>query len=61
MKIPFQDTRTDMCRRWTDFRRLQEARFMDLYESVEESRELGRAELEKLQSLINEKLQTFYR
>jgi hypothetical protein len=61
MKIPFQDTRVGMSRRWTDFRRLQEARFMELYESVEESHDLGREELEKLYALISEKLRVYYR
>ena len=56
MKIPFQDSRAGENRRWTDYKKFQKVRFLDLYELLESCKELREPELMELSSLIENKL-----
>jgi hypothetical protein len=61
MKIPFQDSRAGGNRRWTDYRRLQKVRFLEIYQILEGCQELRKTELMELNRLIERKLRTFQR
>jgi len=56
MKIPHEDRRADMKRRWTDIRQINKFRFHELYEVIEECNELGKDEFLQLKDLIDKKL-----
>jgi hypothetical protein len=56
MKIPHEDGRADMKRRWTDIRHINKFRFYDLYDVIEECNELGKDEFFQLKDLIDKKL-----
>ncbi len=59
MKIPFEDRRASMNRRWTDIREINNFRFHELYESIQDCNELGKDEFSKLKELIEKKLKSF--
>ena len=59
MKIPFQDSRAGENRRWTDYKKLQRMRFLDIYELLESCKELKETELLELNNLIADKLRAF--
>jgi len=59
MKIPFQDSRTGGNRRWTDYRKWQKIRFLEIYELLENCNELKEPELMELSRLIENKLRAF--
>ncbi|MDA3918284.1 MAG: hypothetical protein PF690_15100 [Deltaproteobacteria bacterium] len=59
MKIPFEDRRTSMERRWTDIIKINDFRFHELYELIEGCNELGKDEFFSLKELIEKKLHTF--
>ncbi|MDA3791038.1 MAG: hypothetical protein PF503_21400 [Desulfobacula sp.] len=59
MKIPLEDTRANMNRRWTDIREINKFRFHELYELIEDCNELGKDEFFQLKGLIDKKLNTF--
>jgi len=59
MKIPFQDSRAGANRRWTDYKKLQKVRFLEIYELLESCKELREPELRELISLIENKLKAF--
>jgi len=59
MKIPFEDRRDNMKRRWTDIKKINEFRFHELYELIEDCNELGKDDFFQLQGLIEKKLNTF--
>ena len=56
MKIPFQDSRLEMNRRWTDYKRFRQIRFKELYETLENFKEFMEPELLQLRELIENKL-----
>jgi hypothetical protein len=59
MKIPFEDRRMSMNRRWTDIRKIHEFRFRDLSDLIENCSELDKKELFELKKIIDKKL-TFF-
>lgn len=59
MRIPFEDRRENMNRRWTDIREINNFRFHELYESIQDCSELGKDEFFKLKDLIEKKLNSF--
>ncbi len=59
MKIPFEDRRASMNRRWSDIREMNNFRFHELYESIQDCSELGKDEFSKLKELIEKKLEPF--
>ena len=59
MKIPFLDTRAGADRRWTDYKKLQKVRFLEIYELLENCNELREPELVELNGLIENKLKVF--
>jgi len=59
MKIPFEDSRAIMNRRWTDIKKINQFRFDELYESIKDCNELGKDEFFQLKGLIEKKLENF--
>jgi hypothetical protein len=59
MKIPFEDRRAGMNRRWTDIRKINKFRFHELYKTIEDCNELGKNEFFQLKGLIEKKLDSF--
>ena len=59
MKIPFEDRRVNMKRRWTDIRKINKFRFHELYESIQDCNELGKDEFFQLKELIEKKMDVF--
>lgn len=59
MKIPFEDRRANMNRRWTDIRKINNFRFYELCETIQDCTELGKDEFCKLKELIEKKLNSF--
>ena len=60
MKIPFQDNRSTMNRRWTDIIKMNHFRFQELSELLERSDNvLGKDELFELKQIIEKKLTLF--
>ena len=59
MKIPFEDRRDSMNRRWTDIQKINQIRFDELYESMKDCNELGKDEFFQLKGLIEKKLEKF--
>ena len=60
MKIPFQDNRSTMNRRWTDILKINTFRFQELSEMIENCNELGQEELFELKQIIEQKLTLFH-
>jgi len=60
MKIPFQDNRSTMNRRWTDIIKMNHFRFQELSELLERSDALGKDELFELKQIIEKKLTLFH-
>lgn len=56
MKIPFEDRRTDMKRRWTDIRKINKFRFHEIVELIEGCNEIGKEEFLQLKGVIENKL-----
>ncbi len=59
IKIPFQDNRSTLNRRWTDILKINTFRFQELSELLETCDELGRDELFELKLIIEKKLSLF--
>jgi hypothetical protein len=59
MKIPFEDSRSKMKRRWTDIKKKHRARFFEVHDSIDEYSNFSREELLQLQKLINQKVNSF--
>jgi hypothetical protein len=59
MKIPFQDNRSTMNRRWTDIIKMNHFRFQELSELLERCDALGKDELFELKQIIEKKLTLF--
>lgn len=59
MKIPFEDSRMEMKRRWTDIQKMHQTRFFDVYDFIDDCNKFSREELSQLQELINTKMDTF--
>ncbi|HSL60290.1 MAG TPA: hypothetical protein VK885_00800 [Desulfotignum sp.] len=59
MKIPFEDRRMSMNKRWTDIRKMHEFRFRELSDLIENCNELERTELCELKQIIDKKLTLF--
>ncbi|MFN2436795.1 MAG: hypothetical protein ABR513_06875 [Desulfotignum sp.] len=59
MKIPFEDRRMSMNRRWTDIQKIHKFRFNELSDLIENCRELERNELCELKEIIDKKLRLF--
>ena len=60
MKIPFQDNRSSMNRRWTDILKINTFRFQELSELLERCDALGKDELFELKQIIEKKLTLFH-
>jgi hypothetical protein len=60
MKIPFQDNRSSMDRRWTDLLKINTFRFQELSELLERCDGLGKDELFELKQIIEKKLTFFH-
>jgi hypothetical protein len=60
MKIPFQDNRSTMNRRWTDIIKMNHFRFQELSELLERCDALGKDELFELKQIIEKKLTLFH-
>lgn len=58
MKIPFQDSRREMNRRWTDYEKIRERRFIDIFNLIESCNEFMEPEYLKLLELLEDKLNT---
>ena len=52
MKIPFQDSRSGMNRRWTNYKNLQKVRLLQVYDIIDNCNELSESELTELSGLI---------
>ncbi len=59
IKIPFQDNRSTLNRRWTDILKINTFRFQELSELLETCDELGRDELFELKLIIEKKMSLF--
>lgn len=59
IKIPFQDNRSILNRRWTDILKINAFRFQELSELLETCDELGKNELLELKRIIEKKLSLF--
>ncbi len=59
MKIPFEDRRDNMKRRWTDIKKINNFRFYEFLELIEDCHELGKDEFLQLQGIIEKKLTGF--
>ncbi len=57
MKIPFEDRRINMNRRWTDLKRFRELRVQDLIDAIETCTELGKNEFLQLKHVIERRLE----
>ena len=58
MKIPFQDSRSENNRRWTDYRNLNRAPFFVICGMLSSRHDLTESELLHLHALIANKLET---
>ena len=59
MKIPFEDRRTNMKRRWTDIKKINKFRFHEVVEQLEGCNELGKNEFLQLKGVIEKKLNAY--
>ncbi len=59
MQIPFQDSRADGNRRWTDYKKLKRVRFFEICDLLDNCNELREPELIELNTLIENKLKSF--
>jgi len=59
IKIPFQDSRSTLNRRWTDILKINSFRFQELSELIETCDDLGKEELFELKLVIEKKLSLF--
>jgi hypothetical protein len=59
MKIPFEDRRMSMNRRWTDIQKIHEFRFSELSDLIQNCRELEKNELFELKEIIDKKIRLF--
>ena len=59
MKIPFEDRRTNMKRRWCDIRKINKFRFHEIVELIEGCNEIGKEEFLQLKQMIENKLMTY--
>jgi len=59
MKIPFEDSRSRMKRRWTDMKKKHRARFFEVHDFIDGYSDFSREELLQLQKLINQKVNSF--
>ena len=60
MKIPFQDNRSIMNRRWTDVLKINTFRFQELSELLETCDALGKDEIFELKQIIEKKVTLFH-
>jgi hypothetical protein len=59
MKIPFQDNRSTLNRRWTDILKINTFRIQELSELLETCDELRKDDLFELKQIIEKKLTMF--
>ncbi len=55
MKIPFEDSRSGMKKRWTDIRKMNQTRFFEVYDFIDNCNDFSSEEFLKLRALINKK------
>ena len=55
LNIPFEDTRSEMQRRWTDIRKINKANFFEVYDFIDNRRDFSYDELLQLKELVNSK------